>query len=65
MKKIYLLIFLLISKISFAQTGNENRPVKTGFGVTVVQTAPEFSGGSDSLFNFLSHTSIARKLQAY
>jgi TonB family protein len=29
--------------------------VKAGFGVTVVQSQPEFPGGADSLYEYLSH----------
>jgi TonB family protein len=56
-KNLYLTIALLIFITSFisAQTKNENQKVKAGFGVSVVQTQPEFPGGADSLFNFLTH----------
>jgi TonB family protein len=56
-KTIYLTVALLICLASFAQTRfqNENQKVKAGFGATVVQQNPEFPGGPDSLFNFLSN----------
>jgi TonB family protein len=55
MKKFYLFIILFMHEASFAQTKKESPGVKAGFGVTVVQTSPEFPGGPDSLFSFLSH----------
>src|SRR5256885_14167106 len=55
MKILYLTLALLISSNLFAQpqAKAQNQKVKAGFGVTVVQTQPEFPGGSDSLYNFL------------
>ncbi len=53
MKIAYLTLALLICGTSFAQVKKDNQKVKAGFGVSVVQTQPEFPGGSDSLYNFL------------
>ena len=41
-------VMLCLSTISLAQDG-----VKAGFGVSVVQTQPQFPGGEDSLLSFL------------
>ncbi len=57
MKLRYIAIATLVAANSFAQTPpvpkKEHQRVKAGFGVTVVQTQPEFIGGTDSLENFL------------
>jgi TonB family protein len=52
MKTIYLAAAILAVSVSFAQ---DTERVKAGFGVTVVQTQPEFPGGPDSLQAFLSN----------
>src|SRR5688572_19942457 len=42
----------------------QKEKVKAGFGVTVVQTQPEFPGGSDSLLAYLkSHIQYPREAQ--
>ena len=56
MKLLYITLSVLLPAALYAQTGNqnkENQRVKAGFGVTVVQTQPEFPGGEDSLNNYL------------
>lgn len=56
MKLLHITIALLLPASMYAQSGSqkkENQHVKAGFGVSVVQTQPEFPGGEDSLNNFL------------
>ena len=56
MKLLYITISVLLPAAIHAQSGiqkKENQRVKAGFGVTVVQTQPEFPGGEDSLNSFL------------
>jgi len=55
MKAITLFISIIYSSLLFAQDSVVNRKgVKAGFGVSIVQTQPQFPGGSDSLESFLN-----------
>jgi len=57
MKLYYFAFAALVATNSFGQTSptqkKEHQRVKAGFGVTVVQSQPEFPGGQDSLDSFL------------
>ena len=56
MKLAYVTIAILLPAAMYAQSGvqkKENQRVKAGFGVSIVQTQPEFPNGEDSLNNFL------------
>jgi len=50
-------LYFVLSPITEGQTPAKKSPrhekVKAGFGVSVVQTQPEFPGGSDSLLSYL------------
>lgn len=59
MKLFYIAFAALVTTNSFGQTTpnhkKEHQRVKAGFGVTVVQSQPEFPGGLDSLNSFLKN----------
>lgn len=55
MKRFLIAGFLLAFYSSSAQQPSKSTGSKKGFGVTVVQTQPEFPGGPDSLQNFLQN----------
>ncbi|MCX6273869.1 MAG: energy transducer TonB [Bacteroidetes bacterium] len=54
MKTTRLIICILILSISAGKLYSQDR-VKAGFGVTVVQSQPQFPGGEDSLISFLKN----------
>ena len=54
MKTTRLIICILILLISAGKLYSQDR-VKAGFGVTVVQSQPQFPGGEDSLISFLKN----------
>lgn len=54
MKTTRLIICILILSISAGKLYSQDR-VKAGFGVTVVQSQPQYPGGEDSLISFLKN----------
>lgn len=54
MKTTRLIICILILSISAGKLYSQDR-AKAGFGVTVVQSQPQFPGGEDSLISFLKN----------
>jgi protein TonB len=54
MKTTRLIICLLVLSTSAGELYAQDR-VKAGFGVTVVQSQPQFPGGEDSLISFLKN----------
>ena len=56
MRLYYITALMLLPASMYAQSGTKktgNHPVKAGFGVTVVQTQPEFPGGEEGLNSFI------------
>ena len=62
MKLFYLTVAVFLAFDSLAQIPTqqkkEHQRVKAGFGVTVVQTQPEYPGGQDSLESYLKKNMI-------
>ena len=62
MKLPFIVFAALVTTGSFGQTTStpkkEHQRVKSGFGVTVVQSQPEFPGGQDSLDSFLRNNLV-------
>jgi protein TonB len=53
--KPYTVLLIFISIAFLSEKLQAQAHVKAGFGVTVVQTQPQFPGGEDSLMSFLRH----------
>jgi len=54
MKAVIISVTILLSLSAYGQGEKTSKSVKAGFGVTVVQTQPEYPGGTDSLYYFLN-----------